>query len=103
MVLHILDVEKKKRLTMAAAQKFVAEKLDGSPRWVRRITGRCPKAGLQGHQLLNLVQLYIERKGDSSLIKRLWRRVIKRQPAALQMRSRLFARFSPSAKSTVVG
>ncbi|EIM25718.1 hypothetical protein [Microvirga lotononidis] len=101
LVLHVLDVEKKKRFSMEAAQKFLADKLDGSPRWLRRITGRCPKATLHGHQLLNLVHLYLERDGDTKPIRSLWKRVLKGRPTLAKMRSAVGSRFRTFAKSSV--
>lgn len=79
LVLQVLEIERPRHGSLRNAQKFVAEKMGGSARWLRRIIGRCPHAVLQSHQMLNLVMLYRERKGDSGPIKALWRKVIQRR------------------------
>lgn len=101
LVLHVLREEQKKRPKLRDAQEAIARRLDGSARWLRRIIGRCPSAVIQGHQMLNLVHLYIERDGDRKPIRALWKRVLKGRPTLAKMRSAVGARFFKSAKSVV--
>lgn len=95
LVMHVLVVERSKHRTLRDAQKYIADRLGGSARWLRRIIGRCPNAVLHSHQMLNLVSLYHERQGDSGPIKALWRRVLQRRPKFARIRAMASAQFSP--------
>jgi hypothetical protein len=101
LVMHVLKEERKKRPSLREAQEAVARKLDGSARWLRRLIGRCPNAALHGHQMLNLVQLYLERNGDRKPIRSLWKRVLKSRPKLAQIRSAFGARILSAENSTV--
>lgn len=91
LVLFVVREERKKRPSLRAAQEAVAKKLDGSARWLRRLIGRAPNAALHAHQMLNLVEMYVERNGDRKPIRALWRRVLKVRPKLAQMRAAMHA------------
>jgi hypothetical protein len=88
LVLFVLKEERKKKPSLRAAQEAIGKHLGGSGRWLRRIVGRCPNAAFHAHQMLNLVQLYIERNGDKKPIRSLWKRVLKAGPVLAHLRSK---------------